>query len=118
MRAFLNETEIDLFVSSLGADVKALTAADVQRRRVRTRKLRTKYRDLLQRQKLATRTFGALLSSTDEPGHPTRRAGDFLRVRRDHWICLLLVFVACAVAFTWAFDKVFGVPASAVARDA
>ena len=55
VRAFLAKTEIDLFESSLGADLKALTAADVQRRIDRTRKLRTKYRDLLQRQKLATR---------------------------------------------------------------
>lgn len=55
VRAFLAKTEIDLFESSLGADLKTLTAADVQRRIDRTRKLRTKYRDLLQRQKLATR---------------------------------------------------------------
>jgi len=55
VRAFLARTEIDLFESSLGADLKALTAADVQRRIDRTRKLRTKYQDLLQRQKLATR---------------------------------------------------------------
>ncbi len=55
VRAFLAKTEIDLFESSLGADLKALTAADVQRRIDRTRKLRTKYRDLLQRQKLTTR---------------------------------------------------------------
>ena len=55
VRAFLAKTEIDLFESSLGADLKALTTADVQRRIDRTRKLRTKYRDLLQRQKLATR---------------------------------------------------------------
>jgi len=54
-RAFLAKNEIDLFESSLGADLKALTAADAQRRIDRTRKLRTKYRDLLQRQKLATR---------------------------------------------------------------
>lgn len=55
VRGFLAKTEIDLFESSLGADVKALTAADVQRRIARTRKLRDKYRDLLKRQKLATR---------------------------------------------------------------
>ena len=55
VRAFLAKAEIDLFESSLGADLQALTAADVRRRIERTRKLRTKYRDLLQRQKLATR---------------------------------------------------------------
>lgn len=55
VRAFLAKTEIDLFESSLGADLKALTAADVHRRIDRARKLRTKYQDLLQRQKLATR---------------------------------------------------------------
>ena len=55
VRSFLANTEIDLFESSLGADLKALTAAAVQRRIDRTRKLRDKYRDLLQRQKLATR---------------------------------------------------------------
>jgi|GEM_PF-1109391 len=55
VRSFLAKTEIDLFESSLGVELKALTAADVQRRIDRTRKLRDKYRDLLQRQKLATR---------------------------------------------------------------
>ncbi|MEO5696192.1 MAG: hypothetical protein ABIQ60_03530 [Burkholderiaceae bacterium] len=55
VRAFLAKTEIDLFESSLGADLKALSAADVQRRVDRTRKLREKYRDLLRRQKLALR---------------------------------------------------------------
>ncbi len=55
VRAFLAKTEIDLFESSLGPELNALTAADVHRRIDRTRKLRSKYRDLLQRQKLATR---------------------------------------------------------------
>lgn len=55
VRAFLAKTEIGLFESSLGADLKALSAAEVQRRIDRTRKLRDKYRDLLRRQKLATR---------------------------------------------------------------
>jgi len=55
VNGFLAKTEIDLFVSSLGADLKGLKANDVQRRIERTRKLRDKYRDLLKRQKLATR---------------------------------------------------------------
>lgn len=55
VRAFLAKTEIDLFESSLSADLKALSATEVQRRIDRTRKLRDKYRDLLRRQKLATR---------------------------------------------------------------
>ena len=55
VNGFLAKTEIDLFVSSLGADLKGLKANDVQRRIDRTRKLRDKYRDLLKRQKLATR---------------------------------------------------------------
>ncbi len=55
VRAFLAKTEFGLFESSLGADLKALSAAEVQRRIDRTRKLRDKYRDLLRRQKLATR---------------------------------------------------------------
>ncbi|MCO5123652.1 MAG: hypothetical protein M9915_07910 [Rhizobacter sp.] len=55
VRSFLAKTEIGLFESSLGADLKALSAAEVQRRIDRTRKLRDKYRDLLRRQKLATR---------------------------------------------------------------
>lgn len=55
VRAFLAKTEIGLFESSLGADLKAPSAAEVQRRIDRTRKLRDKYRDLLRRQKLATR---------------------------------------------------------------
>jgi hypothetical protein len=64
VRAFLAKTEINLFESSFGADLKALTAADVQRRIDRTRKLRTKYRDLLQRQKLATRARTANKAGT------------------------------------------------------
>lgn len=56
VRAFLAKTEIDLFESSLGADLKALSALDVQRRIDRARSLRDKYRDLLRRQKVATRT--------------------------------------------------------------
>lgn len=55
VRAFLAQTEIDLFVSSLGAELKALSAAQVQRLIDRTRKLRDKNRDLLQRQRLASR---------------------------------------------------------------
>ena len=55
VNGFLAKTEIDLFVSSLGADLKGLKANDVQRRIERTRNLRDKYRDLLKRQKLATR---------------------------------------------------------------
>ncbi len=64
VRAFLAKNEIDLFESSLGADLKALTAADVQRRIDRTRKLRNKYRDLLQRQKVATRARTASKAGT------------------------------------------------------
>ncbi len=56
VRAFLAKTEIDLFESSLGAELKALSAVDVQRRIDRARSLRDKYRDLLRRQKAATRT--------------------------------------------------------------
>lgn len=71
VRGFLAKTEIDLFESSLGADLKALTAADVQRRIIRTRKLRDKYRDLLKRQKLATRARTA--SKTGFSGEANER---------------------------------------------
>jgi len=56
VRAFLSASEIDLFESSLGATSKTLGTADLRRRLQRTRKLRDKSRDLLQRQRLATRT--------------------------------------------------------------
>jgi len=56
VRAFLSASEIDLFESSLGATSKALGTADLRRRLQRTRTLRDKSRDLLQRQRLATRT--------------------------------------------------------------
>jgi hypothetical protein len=55
VRAFLNAAEISLFASSVGAGLKALGAAELQRRLVRARTLRDKYRDLLRRQKLKTR---------------------------------------------------------------
>ncbi len=55
VRAFLSATESDLFESSLGASCKMLGTADLRRRVQRTRTLRDKSRDLLQRQKLATR---------------------------------------------------------------
>lgn len=55
VRAFLSSPEVDLFESSLGASCKALGTADLRRRVQRTRTLRDKSRDLLQRQKLATR---------------------------------------------------------------
>ncbi len=55
VRAFLSASEIDLFESSLGSTCKALGMADLRRRVQRTRTLRDKSRDLLQRQRLATR---------------------------------------------------------------
>lgn len=54
-RRFLSAAETELFESSLGASRKALGTADLHRRLKRTRTLRDKSRDLLQRQKLATR---------------------------------------------------------------
>ena len=54
-RTFLSAPEIDLFESSLGAACKALGTADLKRRIQRARTSRDKSRDLLQRQKLATR---------------------------------------------------------------
>lgn len=55
VRGFLAKTEIDLFESSLGPDLKAMGESELKRRIARTRKLRDKNRDLLRRQKLATR---------------------------------------------------------------
>lgn len=55
VRAFLSASELDLFESSIGANCKSLATADLRRRVERTRTLRDKSRDLLQRQKLATR---------------------------------------------------------------
>ena len=55
VRAFLNAAEVSLFASSIGAELKALGPADLQRRLTRARTLRDKYRDLLRRQKLKTR---------------------------------------------------------------
>ncbi len=54
-RSFLSTAETELFESSLGASCKVLGTADLHRRLERTRALRDKARDLLQRQKLATR---------------------------------------------------------------
>jgi hypothetical protein len=74
VRAFLARTEIDLFESSLGAELKALSAADVQRRVERTRKLRDKYHDLLRRQKLATRArTGSKTGSSGEDNERTAK---------------------------------------------
>lgn len=55
VRAFLSASEIELFESSLGTELKSLGAAALKRQLKRTRTLRDKSRDLLQRQKLASR---------------------------------------------------------------
>lgn len=55
VRAFLGAAEISLFESSLGDHITTLGAADLKRRIERTRKLRDKSRDLLRRQKIASR---------------------------------------------------------------
>lgn len=55
VRDLLNAAERDLFEASLADHIKTLTAAQVRSRIVRTRALRDKYRDLLRRQKIATR---------------------------------------------------------------
>ncbi len=74
VRAFLAKTEMDLFESSLGADLKARSAADVQRRVDRARKLRDKYRDLLRRQKLALRArTGSKTGSSGEANERTAK---------------------------------------------
>lgn len=56
VRAFLGADEISLFESSLSDQIKTLGATDLKRRIERTRKLRDKARDLLRRQKIATRS--------------------------------------------------------------
>lgn len=55
VRAFLSSSEIELFESSLDASRKGLSKAELRRRLKRARTLRDKSRDLLRRQKLATR---------------------------------------------------------------
>lgn len=55
-RSILNASELSLFESSLSADCKALGVADLHRRVKRARAMRDKSRDLLRRQRLATRT--------------------------------------------------------------
>lgn len=55
VRGFLSVSEIELFESSLNDARKALSKAELRRRLQRARTLRDKSRDLLQRQKLATR---------------------------------------------------------------
>ncbi len=63
-RTFLSASEIDLFESSLGASCKTLGTADLHRRIHRARTLRDKSRDLLQRQRLATRARTGSKSGT------------------------------------------------------
>lgn len=67
----LSAPEMELFESSLGARRKALSTADLRRRRKRARTLRDKSRDLLQRQKLATRARTG--SKTGAAGHANQR---------------------------------------------
>ena len=55
VRSFLAKSEIDLFESSLGPNLMAMSETALKRHIERTRKLRDKNRDLLRRQKLATR---------------------------------------------------------------
>ncbi len=56
VRAFMSASEIELFEASLGSDLKSFSAAALMQKLQRTRRLRDKSRDLLHRQKLATRT--------------------------------------------------------------
>ena len=55
VRAFLTKAEIDLFESSLSESCRSLGQTALNGRMRRARTLRDKYRDLLRRQKLATR---------------------------------------------------------------
>lgn len=55
VRDLLNASERDLFEASLADHVRTLTGAQVRGKIARTRALRDKYRDLLRRQKIATR---------------------------------------------------------------
>ncbi len=70
-RRFLSASEIELFESSLGASRKALGPADLRRHLKRARTLRDKSRDLLQRQKLATRARTG--SKWGKTGHANER---------------------------------------------
>ncbi|MEP7283479.1 MAG: hypothetical protein ABI696_15985 [Rubrivivax sp.] len=64
VRAFLSASEISLFEESLDASCRTLGSADLHRRLKRTRTLRDKARDLLQRQKLSTRARTGSKSGT------------------------------------------------------
>jgi len=73
-RSLLSAAETKLFESSLGASCKALGIADLHRRIERTRKLRDKSRDLLQRQKLATRARTGTKRGVN--GHANQRTAE------------------------------------------
>lgn len=71
VRELLNASERELFEASLSTPVKALTGAQLRSRIGRTRALRDKYRDLLRRQKIATR--GRTGSKTGTTGIANQR---------------------------------------------
>lgn len=71
VQAFLTKPEVDLFESSLAGSIKLLAPAALNRRIERARTLRDKYRDLLQRQKLATRSRTGSKGGTS--GHANER---------------------------------------------
>jgi hypothetical protein len=71
VRELLNASERELFEASLATPIRALSAAQLRSRIGRTRTLRDKYRDLLQRQKIATR--GRTGSKTGTTGLANQR---------------------------------------------
>lgn len=70
----LNAAELELFDASLAGSVTALTAAQLKAKITRARRLRDKQRDLLQRQRLASRS--ATGTKGGRSGIANARTGD------------------------------------------
>ena len=78
-RRLLSESEMTLFSESRNPALRALSLAELRRRVERTRKLRDKSRDLLKRQRLASRTrTGTKAGASGVDNARTQRKGEVL----------------------------------------
>lgn len=78
-RRLLSESEMTLFSDSRNPALRALSAAELTRRVERTRKLRDKSRDLLQRQRLGSRNrTGTKTGASGADNERTQRKGEVL----------------------------------------
>lgn len=113
VRELLDAGELELFEASLADRIKTLTAAQLRAHIVRARAARDQYRDLLRRQKIATRSrAGSKLGITGVGGVANRRTAQKAQVFAE----VLLRFEKRARQLDTAQARAAGQTAAAAAR--